>query len=85
VFFSQALMLALVDKGMDRDAAYKLVQGLAFRARAEGAKFTDPAAADPHVAARLDRRALGRVFDLKRLLRNVDAAYRRVGLARAKR
>jgi adenylosuccinate lyase len=85
VFFSQALLLALVDRGMSRDSAYKLAQGLAFRARAEGKRFTDLAAADPQVCARLDRRALARVFDLNRLLRNVDAAYRRVGLTSGKR
>ncbi|MFO7650605.1 MAG: adenylosuccinate lyase [bacterium] len=85
VYFSQALLLALVDRGMDRDSAYKLAQGLAFRARAEGRRFTDLAAADPQVYARLDRRALARVFDLKRLLRNVDAAYRRVGLTATRR
>ena len=31
-------------------------------------------------AATLDRRALSRVFSLGRLIRHVDAVYRRVGL-----
>jgi adenylosuccinate lyase len=81
-FFSQAVMLALVDSGMDKDDAYKLVQGLAFRSAAEGRPFPEFCRQDPEVKRRLKPRALAAALDLKRLLRNVDAVYRRVGLSR---
>jgi adenylosuccinate lyase len=78
-FYSQGLLLALVNTGMDRDTAYRLVQRLSFAARESGVGLPALARADREVAGRLDRRALSRVFDLKRLLRHVDAIYRRAG------
>jgi len=82
-FFSQAVLLELVHAGMDKDRAYKLVQELAFACQAGGTSLPEVCRSNPEVSDRLDRRALGRAFDLKRLLRNVDAVYRRVGLASA--
>ncbi len=80
IYHSQALLLALVKAGIDRDRAYTLVQRLSFRARDTGTSFVELARRDATVSATLDRRALGQVFSLRRLLRNVDAVYRRVGL-----
>jgi adenylosuccinate lyase len=80
-FFSQAVMLELVSAGMDKDRAYKLVQELAFACQAGGASLPAVCRSNPEVSGMLDRRAFGRAFDLKRLLRNVDAVYRRVGLS----
>jgi adenylosuccinate lyase len=83
-FFSQAVMLELIRAGMDKDRAYKLVQELAFACHAGGTSLPEVCRGNPEVSGTLDRRAFGRAFDLKRLLRNVDAVYRRVGLAAGK-
>ena len=83
-FFSQAVMLELVRAGMDKDRAYKLVQELAFACQTEGSSLPELCETNPEISKLLDRRAMGRAFDLKRLLRNVDAVYRRVGLAGGK-
>jgi adenylosuccinate lyase len=77
-------MLELVRAGMDKDRAYKLVQELAFACQTEGGSLPELCEANPEISKLLDRRAMGRAFDLKRLLRNVDAVYRRVGLAGGK-
>jgi adenylosuccinate lyase len=82
-FFSQAVMLELIRAGMEKDRAYKLVQELAFACQAGGTSLPEVCRGNPEVNGTLDRRAMGRAFDLKRLLRNVDAIYRRVGLAPA--
>ena len=82
-FFSQAVMLELVRAGMDKDRAYRLVQELAFSCQAGGTSLPDACRGNAEVGKCLDRRALDRAFDLKRLLRNVDAVYRRAGLASA--
>ena len=82
-FFSQAVMLELVRVGMDKDAAYRLVQSLAFECLASGGSLPERCRRHPEITRRLDRRTLDRAFDLKRLLRNVDAVYRRVGLTPA--
>jgi len=83
-FFSQAVMLELVRAGMDKDRAYKLVQQLAFTCQTDGNSLPELCEANPEISGLLDRPARKRAFDLKRLLRNVDAVYRRVGLAGGK-
>jgi len=83
-FFSQAVMLELVRAGMDKDRAYRLVQELAFTCQTEGKSLPELCEANPEISKLLDRRARGRAFDLNRLLRNVDAVYRRVGLTASK-
>jgi adenylosuccinate lyase len=83
-FFSQAVMLELVRAGMDKDRAYKLVQELAFTCQTEGSSLPELCETNPEISKLLDRRARKRAFDLKRLLRNVDAVYRRVGLTAGK-
>jgi adenylosuccinate lyase len=84
-FFSQAVMLDLVKSGMDKDRAYGLVQRLAFQAAAEGLQFPDLCRSNVEISKRVGRAGLNRTLDVRRLLRNVDAVYRRVGLARAKK
>jgi adenylosuccinate lyase len=79
-FFSQALMLALVKAGLNRDRAYRLVQDLAFRAAATGRPLPELARASRDVNGRLDESELRRIFDVRRLLGQVDRVYRRCGL-----
>ena len=51
--FSQAVLLALVDAGLSRDDAYRIVQEAAAAAWDEGASFRDALEAEPEVAAAL--------------------------------
>ena len=54
LFFSQRLLLALVESGLARDDAYRLVQRSAMRAWDEGLDFRELVAADAEVAGRVD-------------------------------
>ncbi len=78
--YSQRVLLALVDAGMSRDRAYRVVQGHAMRSWKGGRPFRGALAADPEVYARLAPRALEACFDPVYYLRNVSAIYRRLGL-----
>jgi adenylosuccinate lyase len=60
LYFSQRLLLALVDSGLGRDEAYRLVQRHAMRAWEEGLDFRELVRDDADVAARVD---LADVFD----------------------
>ena len=80
-FFSQAVMLALIRARMDKDRAYKLVQELAFAAVARGMPFPALCRASGEITSHLKPAEINRALDLDRLLGNVDAIYRRVGLA----
>ncbi len=75
LFFSQRLLLALVESGLPRDEAYVHVQQGAMRAWEEERPFRDIVAADPEIAARVD---LDAVFDLGAYTRHVDTVFDRL-------
>ena len=80
LFFSQRLLLALVESGLGRDEAYRMVQRHAMRAWDEGLDFRGLVRADPQIASRVD---LGEVFDLAAYTKHVDAVFARVPAAPA--
>jgi adenylosuccinate lyase len=75
LFFSQRLLLALVDSGLDRDSAYRLVQRHAMRAWDEGLDFSELARADAELAGRVD---LDAVFDLGAFTAHADVIFTRL-------
>ena len=81
--FSQPLLLALVDAGLERPAAYELVQRNALRAADEGGSFEELVRADSEIAARLGPEELTHAFDLAEALRHADTIVDRLaGLRR---
>jgi adenylosuccinate lyase len=75
LFFSQRLLLALVEAGLVRDDAYRLVQRHAMRAWDEGLDFRALVRGDPEIAARVE---LDDVFDLGAYTRHVDEIFGRL-------
>ncbi len=73
LYFSEAVMLTLVRKGMARQAAYELVQRNALRAVAGEGKFRDLLAADKDITSRLDAADIDRAFNLEHHLRHAGA------------
>ncbi len=78
--FSQRVLLALIEKGMNRQAAYKIVQANAMRAWDERTPFLDLLCDDPKVTAHLSRDELASLFDCGFYLKHVDDSFRRIGL-----
>jgi adenylosuccinate lyase len=78
LFFSQRLLLALVDAGLERDEAYRLVQRHAMRAWEEEQDFLALAREDPEVTRHLDAQALDAVFDLDSYTRHVETIFERL-------
>jgi adenylosuccinate lyase len=78
LFFSQRLLLALVDSGLSRDEAYRLVQGHAMRAWEEELDFPELVRADAEIGKRLDAAALDSIFDLGHYTRHVDTVFDRL-------
>ena len=76
--FSGQLLLDLVEAGISREDAYRMVQSHAMRAWKEGLNFHDLVLKDKDIASRVPRQQLERAFDLKRQLRNVDKIFARV-------
>ncbi len=78
IAFSQTALLALVEAGLARDGAYRIVQRAAAHAWDEGASFRDALAADPEVTSRLDPAALDALFDPSRFLANLGGVFDRL-------
>ena len=72
LFFSEAVLLALVSYGLPRQEAYVLVQRNAMKALAGEGTFRDLLAADADVNARLSGAELDRCFDLDHALSHVS-------------
>jgi adenylosuccinate lyase len=75
--FSQRVLLALVEAGLARDQAYRVVQEHALAALDHGASFRDGLASDPIVNAALAPGALAACFALAPSLRHVDTLFAR--------
>jgi adenylosuccinate lyase len=82
LIYSQPVLLALVDKGMDRQEAYKLVQRHAQRALAGGPALRDGLAADLSVSKLIDAGDLSALFDPMRQLEHIDEIFERLGLGK---
>jgi len=76
--FSGQLLLDLVENGVSREDAYRLVQKHAMRAWKEGLNFRKLIAEDREISSRVPRQQIDRAFDLQRQLRNIDAIFARV-------
>jgi len=76
--FSGQLLLDLVESGISREDAYRLVQAHAMRAWKEGRNFRELVTGDENVTGRVPAKVIQRAFDLKRQLRNIDAIFARV-------
>jgi adenylosuccinate lyase len=76
--FSGQLLLDLVEHGVSREDAYRLVQSHAMHAWKEGLNFRELILKDREITKRVPREQIERAFDLKRQLRNIDKIFARV-------
>ena len=77
--FSQRVLLALVESGMNREAAYPIVQAAAHKALKEATDFRDEIRKDPVVQKRIGEK-LEDLFDYGYFVRWRDEAFKRAGL-----
>jgi adenylosuccinate lyase len=72
LYFSEAVLIALIHAGRARQGAYEMVQRCAMKAMGGGSSFRAELGADPEIAALLPAAELDRCFDLTRALAYVD-------------
>lgn len=83
LIFSQAVLLALTNKGMKREDAYALVQKHAMDvwSRKSGKKnFKDVLKTDKTIAKFMKKDEIEKLFDLKKSVKHVDYIFKQVGL-----
>jgi adenylosuccinate lyase len=82
---SQQVLLALIEAGVSREDAYRLVQRNAMKVWDENGNFLDALLADKEVRAALPEKTLRAQFDVSYHLKQVDTIFDRVfGKARRK-
>ncbi|HEX5397236.1 MAG TPA: adenylosuccinate lyase [Candidatus Limnocylindria bacterium] len=80
IVYSEALLLAMIGKGAERQAAYRLVQGAAKRAWSGERSFGDELRSDDGVAAWLSPDEIERAMDLDHHLAGIASTYQALGL-----
>jgi len=78
MIFSEAVLLALINRGVAREIGYSWVQSAAKHVWEEGADFKAAVLAHPQIAETLGAEEIEKIFDLKKTLRHVDAVFQRV-------
>jgi len=78
LFYSQRVLLALIDAGMDRQKAYEAVQGVAMACWEGRTSFPDAVRADAAIGAKLAPAVLADLFDPAYYLKHEDLIYSRV-------
>ncbi|QQZ09117.1 adenylosuccinate lyase [Heyndrickxia vini] len=80
LIYSQRVLLALIDKGMVREAAYDTVQPKAMEAWEKQVPFRELIEADPTIQSKLTKEEIADCFDYNYHLKNVDFIFERLGL-----
>lgn len=85
LIYSQRVMLALIDSGMGRQEAHKLVQSEAMAATREpaGPTFSDRVTSNESLRSRVSLEDLEMLFDPWDQLQHIDATFERLGLLEA--
>jgi len=78
--FSEAVLLALIGKGLSREEAYRMVQRHAMKAWESHEPFKPLLLADPEICRHLSPAEVENCFDLDYHLRHLDDIFARVGL-----
>jgi adenylosuccinate lyase len=80
IIFSQKLMLAMTEKGLTREEAYKIVQTVAMKSRNTGKQMRELMLEDRDTLKHLSPVEINSIFDLRNHLKNIEVIFRRFGL-----
>jgi adenylosuccinate lyase len=76
--FSEKVLLALVDKGVARDVAYRMVQSHALKVGKQGGDLKRELLADAEIRRYLSAQEIDNLWRVKHHLANIDVIFRRV-------
>ncbi|MBC1586678.1 adenylosuccinate lyase [Listeria seeligeri] len=80
LIYSQRVLLALIDKGLAREAAYDVVQPRAMEAWEKQVPFRELVEQDATITEKLSKAEIADCFDYHYHLKNVDLIFDRLGL-----
>ncbi|MBI4846485.1 MAG: adenylosuccinate lyase [Candidatus Omnitrophica bacterium] len=80
LMFSQRVLITLVEKGMNREQAYKIVQKNALMAWKDDLDFKALLLNDEYLKKLITQEEIEKCFDLEFVLRNVEIIFKRIGI-----
>ena len=78
IVFSQKVLLELIEKGLTREEAYRIVQNNALDAFENDGDFKANLLKDNDVTSRLSVDEIEKIFDKKAFLKNIDVIYDKI-------
>lgn len=78
VLFSQKVLLALLEKGMERDAAYEIVQAQALKSLDSKVPFKDLLHKDTQVTSKLSPKELDQIFSIENFKKHLNYQFKKV-------
>lgn len=78
IVFSQKALLKLIDTGLTREEAYRIVQRNALDAFENNGDFKSNLAQDNDVTSRLSKEEIESIFDKQDFLKHIDIIYNRI-------
>jgi adenylosuccinate lyase len=80
LFYSQSLLLKLVEKGLSREDAYALVQDMAMRVWQKEGTLRELSEKNSEVSGKITKKEMDEIFNLSRYLENIGYIYKKLGL-----
>ena len=80
LIFSQEVLLLLIKKGLTREKAYEMVQKIAMKVWKEKVDFNTLLKSDKEMMKYIKEDELDKLFDLSKILININKVYERLGL-----
>ena len=80
LIFSQEVLLALINKGIERQKAYEIVQKNAMRSWDEKSDFKNLLFNDKNIMNYLSKDEIDSLFDLEKIMVNINKIYKRIQL-----
>lgn len=80
LFYSQSLLLLLIEKGFTREDSYKLVQDMAMRVWKREGDLKELTLKSPELAGKVTAAEVDALFDINRYYKNIDAIYKKAGI-----
>ena len=80
LIFSQEVLLALIKKGISREESYELVQKNAMQAWDKKISFKELLFKDNNIMKHLSKSEVDELFNLDKILININKIYKRIGI-----
>ncbi len=80
LFYSQSLLLLLIEKGFTREDSYKLVQDMAMRVWKREGNLKELTLKSPELSGKVTVDEVEKLFDINRYYKNIDAIYKKAGI-----